>query len=1672
MTIFTGTAGNDTLTGIAGNDTYQLGAGDDTINFNATVDGLGVLSWNNGFDTVVSTDGGLASPNYDRIVLNFSPDYIYGRKVGLNLELSVYAHIVTGNFDPGSFDEVGRITLVNAFSTSIADRISRIEAPGGFYFEAIAAPAPDSYGHTAIYKIYEPGTGTVAFEENYFDINMLTTQHTTKMIDGSAVVSFFDTDSIYSWRETLLTYSNYGTVNQVLVKQETHYDNGGFSFTAPGTNGNDSLMGSVASDTLSGEAGNDTLLGGAGFDNLYGGLGDDLLDGGADRDRALYLDAVNGVAVSLLTGLATGGAGNDTLVGIENITGSLYADSITGDTNNNYLYGASGNDTINGDGGADSLEGGIGSDTLTGGSGTDTFLFFDNGTIPIPIGTTPVADIDTITDFVAGNLGDQISLPYFTNFAAGNPFAAGYARVTQSGLDTLLEIDSDGIAGAGTFRTIAILQNVTKTNLTAFNFQGNDPNPVVGTTGPDNLVGTVAADNIYAGAGNDTVTGLDGNDTLNGADGNDSLDGGAGFDLIYGGLGLDTLVGGADGDNLYGDAGNDILQGGAGFDILYGGLGDDLIDGGTDTDVAAYYDAISGITASLVTGLVTGGAGNDTLVGIENLIGSSYADSITGDANANSLQGSGGSDTLTGGAGTDVFGLYDAALLTPTPIGATPDANIDTITDFIAGNAGDQIALPYLSGGNPFATGYARLTQSGLDTLVEIDTDGSAGASTFRTIAILQNVTKTNLTALNFQGNDPNPVVGTTGADNLVGTIAADNIDAGAGNDTVTGLDGNDTLYGADGNDSLDGGAGLDWLYGGLGLDTLVGGADNDVLFGNEGNDTLQGGAGFDNLYGGLGDDLIDGGADNDFTSYYDAISGITVSLVTGLVTGGGGNDTLVGIERVYGTAFADILIGDTKANDLFGAAGNDTIDGGVVVDRINYTDSNYTSYYYATSGVIINLSGITGIGNTGSGTVTGDASVGVDTVSNVSFLAGSNYNDTILGSTALIFEQFEGSAGNDIIDGGTITDTLNGDNNNRATYLGVTGAGVAVDFIAGTAVGNLGSNAGNDTLININQVRGSNFDDNLLGSNRTDVTESFEGRNGNDLINGRGGFDLVRYGSATGAVTVNLVTGTATGLNVGTDTLLNVEGVFGSIYNDVLIGGNAANGVVYNDGLSELFRGDAGNDTIDGGQGYDLVDYYNSTAAVTVVLNDVLDGTASDGLGGTDVLRNIEAVRGSSFNDTLTGSSSAVYESFEGREGNDSIDGMGGIDRVDYRVSRAGVNVNLATGIASDGYGSTDTLANIENVRGSRDFNDVITGSSVDNRLEGLGGNDTLDGGTGSDLLYGGLGDDTYLVDVQSDLIFEVAGEGTDTAITGTSFYLYDNVENLTLTGTASFAVGNSLNNLITGNALENLIIGGDGADTVSGGAARDAIFGEAGNDVLNGDAGIDYIVAGSGDDVINGGADADEIYGQDGNDSIYGGDDFQTDIIVGGAGNDTIDGGQAWDQVYGGAGDDVYYVSQEVDYVFEFAGEGHDTVYSRSPNGFYLYAEIEDLILLDSSPFGVGNNLANKITGNAIGNTLLGGDGNDTLDGGAGTDILWGQAGADTFLVKAGTGLDIIADFTVGSDKLDIAAFGFADLATAKANMLQVGTDISVNLGNGDALILIGVNLNSITAGDLLLV
>ncbi len=505
----------------------------------------------------------------------------------------------------------------------------------------------------------------------------------------------------------------------------------------------------------------------------------------------------------------------------------------------------------------------------------------------------------------------------------------------------------------------------------------------------------------------------------------------------------------------------------------------------------------------------------------------------------------------------------------------------------------------------------------------------------------------------------------------------------------------------------------LDARTGGL---TLIDGAQQ----GGDGADTITGSAGKELLLGGAGNDLLDGGA---------------------------GNDTLFGGEG---------------ADTLVGGAGNDQLDGGVVIDHANNTDKNLANYGSVKAALTIDLSGITGDGSTGSGTAYSTES-GSDKLININFVKAGSGSDKITGSSALIYEQFEGGAGNDTIDGGAIN-AVSQENGNRVSYQSAMAAvKVTLADACTTTKGQATGGAGTDQLIHINQVRGSNHGDTLTGSNGTTLTEHFEGMGGDDTIDGLGGFDVVRYGNAGDASTgigvkVNLATGTASGPNAGHDTLKNIEGVFGSAYQDMLTGGNSANGSNYTTDAAklEIFRGEAGNDTLDGGAGFDRADYTTSESGIVASLKLVtgsttqVTGVVSDGFGDQDQLRNIEGIRGSNFDDLLRGSDRNTYatdgyfEFFEGRAGDDVIDGRGGFDYADYLTVLKAVDVNLATGTASDGYGTTDTLLNIEGVRGSS-FNDTITGNGADNWLNGRDGNDLLIGGKGADTLVGGAGKDSF---------------------------------------------------------------------------------------------------------------------------------------------------------------------------------------------------------------------------------------------------------------------------------------------------------------------------------------
>jgi Ca2+-binding RTX toxin-like protein len=390
----------------------------------------------------------------------------------------------------------------------------------------------------------------------------------------------------------------------------------------------------------------------------------------------------------------------------------------------------------------------------------------------------------------------------------------------------------------------------------------------------------------------------------------------------------------------------------------------------------------------------------------------------------------------------------------------------------------------------------------------------------------------------------------------------------------------------------------------------------------------------------------------------------------------------------------------------------------------------------------------------------------------------------------------------------------------------------------------------------------------------------------------------------------------------------------------------------------SDILRGGPGNDRLDGGEGVlDGIDYGDSPLGVVV---DLLAGIAADGFGGTDSIANVNAVRGSANVDILRGSDGETLEDFVGGAGDDTIDGRGGLDQINYAFEQtffgSGVVVDLAAGTALDTFGNRDTLISIESVLGTL-FDDVITGSDGSGELfVPQAGNDTIDGGGGvDDLLYG-----LSLDSVRVDLLRGTAEDGLGGLDTVRS------IENVSGGNLADRLLGDGAANQLNGFAGDDLLIGRTGDDQLNGGDGNDRLFGYAGKDTLAGDAGDDSLrgldnndrlSGGAGDDWQSGDGGRDRLLGDAGADRLYGGVD--SDVIYGGADNDFLSGGSGNDILAGSLGDDV----------------------------------------------------------------LSGGLGNDQLRGSVGEDVLTGGDGSDRFIFATATeGVDRIRDFDPQSDILDL--------------------------------------------------
>lgn len=285
------------------------------------------------------------------------------------------------------------------------------------------------------------------------------------------------------------------------------------------------LVGDANANDIRGFGGNDTMLGGAGSDTLSGGNGNDRLDGGTGTDTVSYADAGSAVRVSLAitTAQATLGAGTDTLISLENITGSAYNDTLTGSSGNNVLDGDAGNDT------------------MAGGAGNDTYYVWQAG--------------DVVTE--AASAGTDLVYSYRSAYTLGSNVENGRIASTAAANLTGNSLANTLYAGAGN----NILNGGTGTDTVSYLY-----GLVSGATAGVNVSLAISTAQATGRSGSDTLsqienlTGSSRNDTLTGSSGNNVLDGGAGNDSLSGGGGNDTLIGGLGSDVLTGGGGNDTFD--------------------------------------------------------------------------------------------------------------------------------------------------------------------------------------------------------------------------------------------------------------------------------------------------------------------------------------------------------------------------------------------------------------------------------------------------------------------------------------------------------------------------------------------------------------------------------------------------------------------------------------------------------------------------------------------------------------------------------------------------------------------------------------------------------------------------------------------------------------------------------------------------------------------------------------------------------------------------------------------------------------------------------------------------------------------------------------------------------------------------------------------------------
>ncbi|WP_150113254.1 beta strand repeat-containing protein [Methylobacter tundripaludum] len=1801
--ILTGLAGNDTLNGGAGADMMQGGMGDDIY----IIDNIGdsvVEAAGEGMDLVKSDITYTLTDNVENLTLAGPLPDSGQAPVAIDGTGNVLDNFITGNDAANTLiglegndtlDGKGGVdTLIGGTGndTYMADNAGDIVTENaGEGIDTVQSGINYRLGDN-VENLALTGATAINGTGNALD-NIIVGNSGNNILDGGigndsmAGGNGSDTYILDSLGDTIIEQAGQGTDTIIApfdytlgASVENLTLTEGSALTGTGNELDNVLTGNSNDNTLTGLAGNDTLDGGAGADRLIGGTGNDtyVVDSLADQTVELAGEGVDTVK-SNLTWESAGNLDNLTLTGSNTIdgTGNVLDNVIIGNIADNTLTSLDGNDTLDGGAGADMLIGGTGNDTyVVDNSGDAVIENSDEGVdlVKSSITYTLIDNVENLTLTGAANIngtGNTLDNVIIGNDAAntlsaleGNDILNGGkgadTMLGGTGDDTYLVDNTGDIVIEAAGEGMDVVQSGASYTL-------SDNIETLTLTGTTNINGTGnTLDNILTGnSGDNVISGMEGSDTLYGNAGNDKLDGGAGTDTLIGGAGNDiyvvddtadmvlenaaqgidsifasvdyalsdnvenlTLTGvgnisatgntlnnvliGNTGDNaLYGMAGNDALVGDAGNDLLDGGTGNDVYvvdnigdlvveNAGEGTDTV--QSSIAYTLANTVENLTL--TGNTSINGTGNMSGNV----LIGNDGGNILSGLEGNDTLIGGAGNDTLdgGLGADAMAG----GAGSDTYIvDDIGDVVTENVNDNIDA----------------VQSSISYTLTDNVEN----------LVLTPSADSGQTPANLDGTGnvlDNSITGTSGDNVLDGGLGIDTLAGGAGNDTyivdntadvvVENLnDGTDSVFASADytlsdnieNLTLTGAADINGT--GNALDNIIiGNSRNNVLNGMAGNDTLDGGAGVDTLVGGVGNDTyyvddtadvvvenLNEGTDSVFASAtYTLSDNIENLILTGTFDIDGTGNALN--NAITGNSGANVLDGGAGADTMTGGAGNDTyiVDnaGDKTVEALNAgIDTVLSSVSYTLASNVENLT-LTGIGNIdATGNELNNILLGNTGNNRLYGLAG---NDTLIGNT-----------GNDLLDGGTGSDSMEGNAGDDIYVVDNAGDVVAenadegFDTVQSSISYTLEANIENLTLNGTASINGTGnaLDNVIVGNTGNNVlsglagNDTLTGNAGNDTLDGGLDADSMAGGAGNDTYVVDNVGDIVTeGLNAGTDLVQsnitytltdNVENLT-LTGTDVIYGtGNALNNIITGNVAANMLDGGAGVDTLYAGAGDDSL--------IGVDGNDALYGEA-----GNDLLQ------GNAGNDTL-----------DGGLGADTM--QGGLNNDTYVVDNIGdlviENLNEGTDLVQSSitYTLTDNVENLTltgtaSINGTGNVLDnIILGNSGNNTLTGLEGNDMLNGGAGVDTMLGGVGDDTYVVDNAGDIVIENLGEGIDNVQAGISYTLTDNVENLTLSGTAS------ING--TGNALDNVIVGNAGNNVLSGLAGNDSLTGNAGNDTLDGGSGVDSMAGGAGNDtyvvdnvgdivteglnagtdlvqsnitytltdnvenltltgadvingtgntlnnIITGNGAANVLDGGAGADSIYAG--VGDDTLLGGTGNDILDGGTGADAMSGGLNDDTYVVDNVGDLIVENLNEGTDLV--QSSITYTLTDNVENLTLTGAANIdGTGNALDNIILGNSGSNTLTGLEGNDTLNGGAGADTMLGGIGNDTYVVdNAG---DIVIE-NIG-EGTDLVQSGISYTLTDNVENLTLAGTASIN-GTGNALdnVIVGNTGNNILAG-----